>query len=526
MSRLRNPGLLLTSCFALAAVAQQNDVPLSREIYLDLDRNHACRTSPVHSGLRPQIESRVDLTRVLGHRPDSSRHYYVLTQVLFKTHLLDVRKRNFRVIADGVFNFELGQDFRDPSEFADTTRFYVNARGYRFAVDIGPRVSFNTTFYETQAIYPQYIYQFVQKYDVVPGQGRIKTSDQRGFDFSWAGGNVSWSPRHHVNVQFGHGKHFVGNGYRSVLLSDNAFNYPFLKASLLLFKDRVQYSTIYAKLQMAGEGYRLPTGESTESIFHWKRATFNHASVNLGPAQIGLFEATHFKTIDQGGARAFNGMQLNPVIGLNTLAFGFDNDHVNTMLGMDLKVKLTDKFFVYGQLAADDPGNDKLAWQAGLRMFDLFGQDLHLLLEYNRASAFAYSTRSPNMGHVHYNQPMAHPLGANFSEAVGILDYRKRRWMFTGKVNIARIILQDTAGTNFGNDPLLSEPLEDPMIPAIHRQLVNLDLSFGWLMNQNNNSRIVIGWTGRDLERAVDHLNTSYLYVAIRTGLFNRYYDI
>ncbi|QQR85044.1 MAG: hypothetical protein IPJ76_10470 [Flavobacteriales bacterium] len=510
------------------SLAQHNDVPLNRDIYLDLDRNHACRTSPVHTGLRPQIESRVDLTNVLGHRPDSTRHYYILTKVLFKTHLIDVNKKGFRVVADGVWNFELGQDFRDPSEFADTTRFYVNARGYRIAADIGARVSFSTTFYETQAIYPQYLYQYVNIGGVVPGQGRIKTTDQRGFDFSWAGGNVSWSPRRWVNVQFGHGKHFVGNGYRSVLLSDNAFNYPYLKHSWLLFKDRVQYSSIMSKLQMVGEANRLPTGESSESIFYWKRATFNHLSVNVGPAQIGLFEATHWRTVQQGGSSAFNGMQLNPVIGINTLAYGFSSEGVNNMLGLDVKVKLTDKLFAYGQFATDDPGRERFAWQAGLRMFDIFKQDLHLLLEYNSASAFTYGSATRNLGMVHYNQPMAHPLGANFTEAVGILDYRKKRWFFTGKVNVAQIILQDTLGTDFGNNPLVQQlgVLGAADVPEVHRQLVHLDLSAGWIMNQNNNARIVVGWTGRDLGLAADHLNSSYLYVALRTGLFNRYYDI
>ena len=517
--------LLLALC-ASCVTAQQNDVPLNRDIYLDLDRNHACRSSTVHTGLRPMIESRVDLKNVMGHRPDSSRHYYVLTKVLFKTHLVDVRKKGFHVMADGVFNFELGQDFRDPSQFADTTRFYVNSRGYRFAVDIGPRVSFNTTFYETQAIYPQYLYQFVKTYGVVPGQGRIKTVDQRGYDFSWAGGNVSWSPRHFVNVQFGHDKHFVGNGYRSVLLSDNAFNYPFLKMSWLLWKGRIQYSTIYAKLQMAGEENRLNTGESSENIFRWKRATFNHLSINLGPAQVGLFESTHWKTVEQGGTRDFNGMQLNPVIGLNTAAYGFDGDNVNSLFGMDLKVTLTDKLFVYGQVALDDPSQDKMAWQAGLRLFDIFRQDLHLLLEYNSANAFTYATSSPNMGHVHYNQPMAHPLGANFTEAIAILDYRRKRWSFTGKVNVAQVILQDTLGTDFGNDPLIEDHDISVDAAAIHRQLTHLDLNVAWLMNQNSNMRIVLGWYGRDLGLAADHLNSSYLYVAFRTGLFNRYYDI
>ena len=59
---------------------------------------------------------------------------------------------------------------------------------------------------------------------------------------------ASWTPARWVNVQFGNGKQFVGNGYRSVLLSDNAFNYPYLKFSFLSHNNRWQYTTFHAKL--------------------------------------------------------------------------------------------------------------------------------------------------------------------------------------------------------------------------------------------------------------------------------------
>ncbi|MCB0814423.1 MAG: hypothetical protein KDB87_14845, partial [Flavobacteriales bacterium] len=74
---------------------QQNNVPLERDIYLDLDRNHAridtTGTRRVHTGMRPYIESRADLTHVMGYRPDSSRHYYWATEKLFKEHLFIVK---------------------------------------------------------------------------------------------------------------------------------------------------------------------------------------------------------------------------------------------------------------------------------------------------------------------------------------------------------------------------------------------------------------------------------------------------
>ena len=40
-------------------------------------------------------------------------------------------------------------------------------------------------------------------------------------------GFVSVEASDNFIVQFDHGKHFIGDGYRSLLLSDNSFNYPF-----------------------------------------------------------------------------------------------------------------------------------------------------------------------------------------------------------------------------------------------------------------------------------------------------------
>ena len=97
-------------CLGGRVLAQQNDVPLNRDIYYDIDRNGACRTSTMHTGLRPIIESRADLENVMGFRPDSSRHYYFLTTKLFREHLIQVKHEGFKLSIDPVFRFEAGRD--------------------------------------------------------------------------------------------------------------------------------------------------------------------------------------------------------------------------------------------------------------------------------------------------------------------------------------------------------------------------------------------------------------------------------
>ena len=512
--------------FALASLAQQNDIPLQRDIYLDLERNAACRTSTVHSGLKPLIESRADRTNVMGHRPDSSRHYYTITEKLFKEHLIEVRDGGFHVTADPVFHFELGQDFRDPSEFADTTRFYVNSRGAIIRADLGPRFSFQTTFYENQAIYPRYLYDYAQYTGVVPGQGRIKGFKHRAFDYAWAMGNLSWSPRKWVNVQFGHGKQFVGHGYRSMLLSDNAFNHPYFKVSLLSPDEHWQYTTTTAKLQML---LRLPTGESSESLFYWKRATFHHLRYVNGPLELALFEATIWENIDSTGVEPFDPLAINPVIGVNTAVTGFEQPD-NALVGLDARVKLTDKLYVYGQYAVDDPTEQRTAWQAGLRWFDLFGRDLHLQAEYNSAAPYTYSFAQSRVNYGHYGQPLAHPQGGNFNEALAILDWRiptrgRMQLCLTAKAEFVRYRADTIATTSVGHDIL--RPVPQVLTTAGEdRHVTFVDLSAGWLMNQMTNMRLVVGYRYRDIDGVFDNQNSGYLYASWQTGLFNKYYDL
>ena len=63
-----------------------------------------------------------------------------------------------------------------------------------------------------------------------------------------ANGHVSYQTSKHFNFQFGHGKHFIGDGYRSMLLSDNSFNYPYLKITTDVWK--VSYVNLYSSIKI------------------------------------------------------------------------------------------------------------------------------------------------------------------------------------------------------------------------------------------------------------------------------------
>jgi hypothetical protein len=364
---------------------------------------------------------------------------------------------------------------------------------------------------------------------VVPGQGRVKIESQRKLDWGWSMASLSYSPVRWLNVQLGHGKHFVGHGYRSVLLSDHAITAPYLKFSAMTNDRRWQYTTWHTKLMHGVKREdRLPTGESSESIFRWMRGRFDHLAVRLGRVEIGLFEATLFENIDDNGAKPLDPLELNPVIGINSLVNGMDGPYT-CIAGADLRVKLMDKAYAYGQYGTDQRGGGRAAWQAGLRGFDIGTRGLHAQVEYNAADAFLWMRDPARMAYMHAGLPLAHPFGADFSEAVAILEYEfghQERFRVQGKVNLATRRRDRTPEANEGNDLNKPDaPAPDPEGP-IRQDFTYLDLNASWLLNPVSNLRFVAGVWRRDLTNAPDPLQSTYVYLSLRTALFNRYYDL
>ncbi|MCC6542411.1 MAG: hypothetical protein IT225_09345 [Flavobacteriales bacterium] len=511
---------------ALSTLAQQNDIPLQRDFHIGVERNAASLNAHTHTGLKPIIQSRADLTGVLGHQVDSSKYYYWISQRIFRDHLLEIRGEDFKLTADPLFQLEYGYEFADRTAYADTNRYYANVRGAWFTGDIGSKLSFQTFVQEHQSIAPQYIFIQARDAGTISGQGRVKLVERRILDYGWSQGNISYTPTSWLNLQFGHGKHFVGHGYRSVLLSDHAVNAPYLKFSVLTPNKRVQYTSWLSKLESGVQlEDRLPTGQSSESLFYWRRGRFNHLSVDLGRVQLALFESTLFEDIDSTGVKPFDALELNPVIGVNTLVRGFDGRE-KSVVGLDLRLKLTDMGYVYGQFAVDDAGGDRHAYQAGVRWFDVGLRGVTLQVEYNSATPFMYTHDPTKLAYEHAGLPLAHPMGTAFSELLAIADLQFGRFGGQVKVVSATYHRNPSDSVNVGGSlGLPDRPTPGSFDPQVH-DLVHLDLHGNYLFNPKTNLRAYIGFQRRGLTNATDDAQSSFIYFGIRTSIFNRYYDI
>lgn len=138
------------------------------------------------------------------------------------------------------------------------------------------------------------------------------------------------------------------------------------------------------------------------------------------------------------------------------------------MAGFDFKANVAHRFQFYGQFLLDEfklsqvTANtgwwaNKWGLQLGAKYVDAFGiANLDLQLESNRVRPFTYSHYSMTANYTHYNQPLAHPLGANFQEFIGILRYQPApKWYINAKIIYYNQGLDSLSGRNFGSDPFL-----------------------------------------------------------------------
>jgi len=519
--------------FPAFSSAQQKLLPINQQFTRWEEANFNRVDNKVHSGIRPILKSDYNADSLSAKQNEyigRAERLRWLGRKLKSEHFIHFQQDNFNFAIDPVINMEYG---RENSTLPDTTNLYKNTRGILVQGDLGKHVSFSTSFYESQAYFPSYVDSYTRDkntdplypaYGIVPGQGRAKSFKNGGFDYGMSLANMSYSPNSYLNIQLGYGKNFIGEGYRSMLLSDVAFNYPFVKITSKFGKQKKwQYSNIYSSLKHID---RVPTTIATEQQYITKSGSFHYLSwAPIDRIQIGFFEGTFFQTWDPDSLTSvpFNAIEVNPLIGVNSLAFGTNGEN-NTLLGINLKITPMNYLTIYGQGVYD--GSKKFGYQAGLKIYNFGGlvKNLSFRLEYNSAMPFTYSHNQPIQNYGHYGQPLAHIYGAGFSEALGIINYNFKDVFFQAKYITAQFT-NDEGLYNWGTDIFKSNSTASPeqIIPS-SSALSFIDLQLGYMINPNYNMNIVAGITKRRLE-STNSSSSTYVYIGFRTSLRNLYYD-
>jgi hypothetical protein len=359
------------------------------------------------------------------------------------------------------FNF-VTTNFVGKDNSSDTARFnnlWFTGRGVEIRGMINNKLGFYTFVADNQGRFPRYVNDFsdpsiVNRSANFPGEGLTKYSPRnRVVDFLSARGYVTFRPLKSINVKFGHDYNVFGSGYRSLILSDNSSPYLFLRVDTQL--GRFRYTNLWTSMITAGEDSFI------EQLRKKKFAAIHHLSVNLtDKINIGVFEAEVFNRDSVGGGYDLN--YLNPIIFYRYVE-SYIGSQDNALLGFDFRWLLGKQASVYGQFVLDEFltkylfngsgfwGN-KYSLQLGAKYVDAFGiPNLDLQAEYNMVRPYTYSHKDGGRNYMHYNQSLAHPLGANFREYLGILRYKA-----TSRLSIYATVMKANQGKDPTSGPMMN----------------------------------------------------------------------
>ncbi|HMR45875.1 MAG TPA: hypothetical protein PKC85_03685 [Bacteroidia bacterium] len=510
--------------------AQDYFIPINREWNLRYEPFlQTTKSNKVHTSIKPYRHDEIIAVANIdsidtANFPINRFSKTLVGRKIFKEHLVQIKDDDFLIHADFIFEGRLGKDL------PETETLFTNSRGFWLGGTAGKRFSFSTTFFENQARFPAYIDTFVTRFNIIPGEGRIK-KQYGSYDYSNVTGTISYTINRHFNVQFGHDKNFIGDGYRSLLLSDNANSYPFLKISTTAWK--VKYVNLFTVLT------DLQFPAPNDIAFKKKYASFHYLDLNIGKhASIGILESVVWSG-DSARGQGFDINYMNPFVFIRPVEFSIGSPD-NMMLGFNLKVKLFSKLVFYGQLMLDEfklseirDGNgwfaNKQAFQLGLKSYDLPIKNLDVLTEFNYVRPFTYSHRTTFTNYAHFNQSLAHPLGSNFIESVSLINYRYKNYIFRFQFNYAETA-SDTGNSNLGNDifknyETYTFAYGNRMLQGQRHNLIYSDIRAGYVINQRTNLCFELGYTYRRMTTSGEVATTNWVYASIRTALFNRYHD-
>ena len=396
---------------------------------------------------------------------DTTRNGWWHTFYKNPTLLYEVREKDFELGFNVLFDLAYGR------ERLSGTGIFLNKRGVELYGQLDGKLYFYSSYEENQSNFLNYQLPFIEKFSAIRGRGNYKDYQSSvfdsvsGFDYGFATGYLGYKLSKHTQLDIGHSRHFIGNGIRSLLLSDSGHNYFNVKFEANFWK--LHYQTIFAELSTISARFNRGNVLLPKKYLASHYLSFKPTS-NI---ELGIYEAIIFSRENN-----FELQYLNPVIFYRTIEHQLDSPD-NVLIGLNGKWNLFQTFSLYGQFVLDElnvseffgPNKwwaNKYGIQLGLKYPNAFTLNhLDAQLEVNRVRPYTYShwqgSEIDNItvsNYSHFNQPLAHPLGANFTELIFKLIYEP-----TDKIRMAAQYLYVKTGVdpidnsiNYGSNILIT----------------------------------------------------------------------
>lgn len=462
---------------------------------------------------------------------------------IWNENLVEIQGEDYWFTLNPIFDLQLGKS--DPSVSNYT---YVNTRGIQFNGGLGKDLNFTTTIYESQGRFADYFNRYAETLApdggdpaIIPGMGIAKVFKSDAYDFPLAEANLAYTPSQFLNLNLGYGRNFMGDGYRSLLLSDGASPYPYVKINTTFWK--IKYTNLYTWLKDVRP-------EVTEDrTYATKFAASHYLSLNVTKHwNIGLFESVIWTNKNN---RGFDMSFVNPIIFYRSVEFASSARSGNAMLGLTSKYKWNNQITFYGQFLLDEfslgdvkagqkSWKNKFGIQMGAKYFNAFNiKNLLLQAEYNIVRPYVYSHSEAITNYGHNNQSLGHQWGGNFKELVAIARYHNGRYYADAKLIIGTRGLDFNNATdtyNYGSDIYRSynesRPYETGVVVGQGNKtnVFMADLQAGYLINPATNMKLFGSLLYRNFSPATETAtaikeSTTWFSVGLRCDVFNWYFD-
>lgn len=532
MCYLRVVLILLVSCAYLTGFAQRSSISLERDVYQKFELNATNPEVSWHSSIRPFDLSEFDsitgfelrqFPSLMDRWADSSSNseFFVALSPLINLNQTSIQN--------------------------DTLHSSLLSAGAGLALNskLGRKIGLEGHFYTENASYPAYLRHLIDSIKVVPGMGYASATNL-GQSFTNYGLRLRYRANRFFRFELGKGKHFFGNGYRSMLLSDNAANYPFFNIHTSFWK--IRYVNLYTALQ------DFSVNPADFAARRKKFMVSHYLSWDISKRfNLSFFEAIIWPGQDSLLSRGFEVNYLNPIIFFRPVEYA-QGSADNALLGLNASLKIPGNVQLYAQLLLDEflldelradirhtlaPTDssfnygwwaNKFGFQLGAKAFDIAGiRNLDAQTEINLARPFTYSHGSVIQNYGHYGQPMAHPLGANFKEWVSFINYYSGKFHLQAQFNIATFG-SDTSGVNKGGNIFLSyNSRESEYNHFINQGLKNRlffsQLTGSYLIDAESNLRLQLSISHRGIRNELSTDKTTFISIGVRSSIGNRYHD-
>lgn len=410
--------------------------------------------------------------------------------------------------------------------------------GAQIKLNINNDFTFVASVFGGKTMLPFFLDTSVSRQKILPAFGQAYGNSNNGYSFFDYRGYISYSPNNnkYFNLQLGRDKHFIGDGYRSLLLSDYGPAYPYFRINTNIW--RIQYNAWYTWMN------DVSNANGIKSAYTNKFGTFHYLSYNvIKGLNIGLFENIVWRGTDTNQVRTFDVNYLNPVIFFRPQEYAIGSPD-NSFIGLNINATILKTIKLYGQIALDEFflkeirarqgwwGN-KQGFQLGGKYINAFGiKGLKLQGEYNQVRPYTYTHGVVQQNYSHSGTALAHPFGANFKECLGFINYRRNNWELSAQGMYA-IIGKDSlsAKSNVGQNIFLSyttRPFDRGhyTTQGVKTTVMQGQIKFAYYLIPNLNLRMEIGFIQRAEKNTKGYaLQNPFIFIGFKTSLWNKYND-